>query len=98
MTYRIELEDDVVGQVVRFPRADKAAWDLCLAEIESDPWPRAGDGFEIEELTAGDFFTDYVFTARWFPAAILYLARDFGPDDATVRAHRGEVRIYRLVR
>jgi hypothetical protein len=95
--YRIELEDDVVQEIVRFSPGRRAAWNICLSEIEQDPWPRVGDGFVVEALTGDDFFTDYIFTARWFPAAILYFARDYGPDDPLEVDLKGELRVYRLV-
>lgn len=96
MTCRITYDDDIAAQVVRFARTWLDAWNLCLKEIERDPWPREAGGLRIVELDDAPFGESptIVLVSTWFPAAVKYFAREFGPDDEPEPGVEGAVHIY----
>lgn len=72
MTYRVEVRDDVVEEVVRFSDRTRRSWDHCLTELARSPWPTTARDYSItaERSISGETF--YVMFAGWFGALILF--------------------------
>lgn len=93
MTYRIELKDDVVEEVVRLSKRARDAWTLCCRELENDPWPKVTRDFSIDERVTISGETIYLMTADWFGAAIAYDAIKY---DEPVDGDEGLVAVFSL--
>ena len=94
MTYRVTWTPDIQAFIERLSPPTRAAWNVCIREIAEDPFPRTTDEFTItaERTISGEHVL--VYRARRFWGAILYVARQYIPDERWPGQTEGEALIF----